>query len=75
MSPSLCVSLSRVDDKKCEEAEMLGGGEEGMGDSRLRYMVCLYTVLGLVHSRYICQNVYSISICRHCETTENKSAR
>lgn len=32
------------------------------GNSRLRYIVCLYTTLGFVHMRYICQKVYSRSI-------------
>jgi len=36
-------------------------------DARLRYMVCRYTILGFVSMRYICQNAYSMSICRHCE--------
>ena len=42
-----------------------GGWVEGglrKGGSRLRYIVCLYTTLGFVHSRYICQKVYSRSI-------------
>jgi hypothetical protein len=42
-----------------------GGWVEGgwrVGGSRLRYIVCLYTTLGFVHSRYICQKVYSRSI-------------
>ena len=34
----------------------------GAWNARLRYIVCLYTILGLVHMRYICQKVYSMSI-------------